>query len=90
VVSLRLLGGESAKLVADNCILLLSITYAVGGLALMEFYMKRLGLSLLFRILFYIFLTLTWLIGFLVSAVLGFIDSFADWRRFAPAGEGGN
>ena len=84
-ILMRLFGGETFKLVADNAILILSLYYCLGGLALVEYGMKRMGVSLPLRILFYIFLTLAGVVGFLITVLLGFIDSFVDWRKVASA-----
>jgi MFS family permease len=78
---MRFWGGESSRLIADNVLVILAVYYCVAGLALMEYYLRKLSLSLLMRVVFYILLFVTQLIGFLVAALLGFIDSFADWRK---------
>jgi uncharacterized protein YybS (DUF2232 family) len=77
----RLLGSRALTLVADNVLLILSIYYCVGGLALVAYFLRNLKLTIGMRLLFYIALTVTGLIGYLVVAVLGFVDSFADWRK---------
>lgn len=77
----RLLGGETLQLIADNLIMIMAIYYCVTGLALVDWFLKLLKLALWFRVLFYIFLTITGLLGFVVVSVLGFIDSFRDFRR---------
>ena len=83
----RLLGGDTVRLVADNLLVGLAVYYAVCGLSLIEFYLKRLKVSMFVKVLFYIMLFLTQLAGFVASAVLGFIDSFADWRRRAATAD---
>jgi hypothetical protein len=77
----RLLGGETVVLAADNVLFMLSIYYCVGGLALIEYSLQRLRLRMILRILFYIALTFTGLFGYLLAVLLGFADSFADWRK---------
>ncbi|MEA2030354.1 MAG: DUF2232 domain-containing protein [candidate division Zixibacteria bacterium] len=86
--ALRLLGGESLRLIADNALAILAVFYSVAGLALVEYYLKKIRLSLLMRILFYIMLLLSPLVSLTFSLVLGsaialagFADSFADWRK---------
>ncbi len=79
----RLFGGETIALACDNGLLVLSIYYCVGGLALVEHLIGRLRLPLGIKILFYIMFTLTGLVGYLLTVLLGFIDSFADWRRLS-------
>lgn len=74
-------GGETLELAAVNVLAALSIFYCVTGLALLEHLMTRLKVPLWFKVLFYIMLTLSGLIGYFGAALLGFIDSFADWRK---------
>jgi hypothetical protein len=82
----RLLGGETITLVADNLLLVLSIYYCVGGLALIEGVLTRFKMPMFVKIMFYIMLTLTGVMGYVATVLLGFIDSFADWRKVsAPA-----
>jgi len=83
----RLLGGESLQLVADNVLVGLSVYYCVGGLALVEYYLGRLHISRLLKVIFYVLLFFTQLAGFVTAAILGFIDSFADWRSRAEAAD---
>ncbi len=80
LVLMRLFAGDTSKLIADNGIFILSLFYCIGGLSLIEFYLKRWKLTLPFRIVFYTFMFLTGFVGFIVTAIVGFIDSFADWR----------
>jgi len=82
---LRLIGGETITMVADNLLAVLAIFYCVTGLALIEFYMRRLGLPRFMRILFYLLLFFTQLAGFIVTVLLGFVDGFADWRKVGGA-----
>ena len=77
----RLLGNEQIQLIADNALLVLAIFYSVCGLALMEFILHRFKVSLFVRILFYLLLFLTQVAGLLVMVLLGFVDSFLDWRK---------
>ena len=77
----RLLGNDRVVLVADNVIMALSVFYCVGGLALFTHVLNKLRATLFVKVLFYIMLTLLGLLGFLFTALLGFVDSFADWRK---------
>lgn len=79
-ISLRIWGNGNAVMIADNVLALLSIYYCLCGLALMENILRRLNVPLWIKIVFYIMLFLTHVIGYLVTALLGFADSFADWR----------
>ncbi len=80
-ILLRLLGGDSLQTVGDNVLAVLATYYCVAGLALIEYFIRKLRVSRLMKVLFYLLLLLTQLMGFLVVALAGFIDSFADWRR---------
>jgi uncharacterized protein YybS (DUF2232 family) len=77
----RLLGGESLQMIADNVLAILAAYYCVAGLALIEYYLKKLRVSKLLKVLFYVLLFFTQLAGFFVVALVGFADSFADWRK---------
>ncbi|UCD63314.1 MAG: DUF2232 domain-containing protein [Candidatus Zixiibacteriota bacterium] len=80
-ILMRILGSGAVAQAADNLLLFLSLFYCLAGLALVEFYLRKLNLVRALKIAFYIFLFLTQLIGFFVAALLGFIDSFVDWRK---------
>lgn len=82
----RLLGGETIVLAADNVLLALSICFCVGGLSLVEHSLRKLKMRRGLKVAFYIMLTLAGLtplglIGYVINVLLGFIDSFADWRK---------
>ncbi len=81
VILTRLLGPTSVHIVADNLIAFLCVFYCVTGLSLIESYLTKFHFSKLMKALFYIMLVFTQLIGFFAAALLGFIDSFADWRK---------
>lgn len=88
VIMGRLLGGELIVLAADNLLLALAICYGVGGLALIQHSLNRLQLPKGVKIAFYVALVLMGLtplglVGFMVAALVGFIDSFADWRKLS-------
>lgn len=80
-ILVRLLGGEDLRVLADNGLAVLSVFYCVTGLSVAEFYFTKMKASAWLRVAFYVLLFLTQLIGFLITAVVGFIDSFADWRK---------
>lgn len=84
VILARLIGGETMAHVADNLLFAATIYYCVCGLALMEFYMKRLRLSKMMKVAFYIMLFVAQLVGFFVAVLIGFADSFFDWRNRQP------
>lgn len=80
-LTMHLLGNELIAQIGDNILAFLVVFYAATGLGLIEFYLRRFKFSLFFKILFYIMLFFTQIIGFFASALLGFIDSFTDWRK---------
>ncbi|MEW5993325.1 MAG: DUF2232 domain-containing protein [Candidatus Zixiibacteriota bacterium] len=86
-ITARLLGGEFLRIAADNVMAVLAMYYCIAGLALMEFYLQRLSVSKAMKVVFYLLLFFTQLAGFLVMALVGFVDSFADWRNRRPAEE---
>jgi hypothetical protein len=77
----RMFGPDNVKLAADNCIAFFCVFYCVCGLSLIEYYLSKYHFSRLMKVLFYIMLVFTQLIGFFAAALLGFVDSFADWRK---------
>jgi uncharacterized protein YybS (DUF2232 family) len=74
-------GGETINLVAINVLATLSIFYCVTGLSFLEYFLKRLKMPLWLKVVLYIVFVLSGLIGYFGAALLGFIDSFADWRK---------
>jgi uncharacterized protein YybS (DUF2232 family) len=83
-IMMRLLGSDLILLIADNLLLILAVFYAIAGIALIEFYMKKLRFAMFSRILVYLLFLLTHVLGFALLTLLGFMDSFFDWRRKYP------
>ncbi len=88
IAAVRLLGNEPMRIGADNALAFLAVFYGVTGLALLEFYLRKIQFTTFMKVLFYLFLALLPLVyplaGLLSGGVimlLGFADSFADWRR---------
>jgi len=81
LILIRILGGELLRMIADNALAVLAVYYCVAGLALVEYYLRKWCLSRLTKTVFYLLLFLTQLAGFFVTALVGFVDSFADWRK---------
>ena len=77
----RVLGGDQVQMVADNCLAVLSVYYCLTGLSVCEYYLRKLQLTRLMKFLFYVVLFFTQVIGYFVLVLVGFIDSFADWRK---------
>lgn len=82
-ILVRLVGNDAMHLVADNTLLVLAVFYAICGLSFMEYTLHRVRVSIVIRILFYLLLFLTQIAGLLVMVLIGFIDSFMDWRKTA-------
>ncbi len=84
----RLFGGEFIELTADNALVVLATFYSLTGMALLEYMLRKLRFSTLMKTLFYIMLFFLPLVsptsGIIMGvgiSLLGFIDSFADWRK---------
>lgn len=77
----RFFGGESVSLMGDNVLVFLAFFYSISGLALMEYYLKKLKFPPFVKVSFYILLFITQLVGFFVAVFAGFIDSFKDFRN---------
>jgi len=86
-ILVKLIGGEFLVLVADNLLAALSVFYCVTGLSLAEHFLSRIKLSLFTKVLFYVMLTFSGLIGYFGVVLLGLIDSFADWRKVSEGSE---
>ena len=78
---IRLLGNEVMKIVADNVILFIGFFYAIFGFSVLEYYLKKIRLSLFLRILFYIGILLLQVPGLILAALVGFADSYFDFRK---------
>ncbi len=84
----RLLGNETLAIIADNGLAMLAVFYTVTGLALIEWFLRKIQFSRLMKVLFYVFMILLPLVSMTLGLaagaavfLLGFADSFADWRR---------
>lgn len=80
-ILLRLAGTGQIQMLADNVILFLGFFYAVFGLSVFEYYLKKIRLSLFLRILFYVGFVFLQLPGLMLAALVGLFDSYFDFRR---------
>ena len=80
-VVLRLVGTPLLVQIADNLLVVLFVYYCITGLALIQYYLLLFRMSLFMKFLFYLMFFLTQIIGFLAAVLIGFIDSFADFRK---------
>lgn len=81
--AMRIFGNDAVKLVADNLLVGLGVVYAIMGMVLIESFLRRVHIGWLGRAFVYIALFLAQIVGLLVVALLGFIDSYMDWRARA-------
>jgi hypothetical protein len=79
-VASRFLAGETAGYFSDNLLAAASLFYCVTGLALVEYYMRKFKLHWSLRLLFYILMVPTGLIGYFVFVLFGLMTSVYDWR----------
>jgi hypothetical protein len=87
----RFLGGETVRIIADNLLMMLTVVYAITGAALVEHFMRRVRIGWFGRIVVYLMLFLAQILGFLIVALIGFGDSYFDWRaRAERAVDAGN
>jgi uncharacterized protein YybS (DUF2232 family) len=78
---MRFFGGETLQLIGDNVLAIMTMYYCVAGLAVIEYYLRKLHVSRMMKVFFYVLMFFTQLIGFFVAALVGFVDSFAEWRK---------
>ena len=83
-ILMRLFGNELLVLIADNMILILAVFYSIAGITVVEFFMKKFRFAFFSRFLIYLLFLLTHVVGLAFLALLGFADSFFDWRRKYP------
>ncbi len=81
VLIARLAITGSAQIAADNIAFVLFVLYAVCGLALAEYALRRLRLPMIIRAVFYIGLGLMHIIGLIAASVAGLFDSYFDFRK---------
>lgn len=81
VLIARLAISGAVQIAADNVAFILLVLYAVCGLALAEYALRRLRLPVIIRAVFYIGLGLMHIIGLIAASVAGLFDSYFDFRR---------
>ena len=79
-VATRFLVGGMPGLIADNLLLILSVFYCVTGISLLDYYMRKISLSILAKIVVYILFLPLGLVGYMGLCLCGVLDSFFDWR----------
>ena len=83
-VLLRLFGNDSMTITADNLLLILTLLYSLTGLSMLDFLMKKGRLSIYLKLIVYLMIFLFHIYGMAFLALLGFVDSFFDWRQKYP------
>jgi hypothetical protein len=81
VLIVRLTIPGEFQVAADNVIFILSVFYAVCGLALVEHLLRRLRLPLFIRAIFYFGLFLMQVPGLIMTSIAGLFDSYFDFRK---------
>lgn len=77
----RLIGPDILKVIADNALLFLGFFYAMFGFAVIEFFLKKVRLSLILKVLFYLGFVFLQLPGLMMAAMIGLFDSYFDFRK---------
>ena len=80
-LALHLVGSGQLAALGLNIVVATGLLFAVQGLALMHFFLRRLQLHWMLMVAAYLFLSLTSYLGALVLAGLGLMDIWFDWRR---------
>ncbi|MCH9024616.1 MAG: DUF2232 domain-containing protein [candidate division Zixibacteria bacterium] len=83
-VLLRLFGNDSMTIIADNLLLILTLLYSLTGISLLGFLMQKSRLGIYLKLIIYLMIFLSHIYGMAFLALLGFVDSFFDWRQKYP------
>jgi len=83
-LALGLIGSGWIEDLALNLMVVMLVLYAVQGLAVVRFYVWRLGFSWLVELLLYAALVFISGLGVILLAGLGLLDTWFDWRRLRP------
>jgi len=81
IILLRLIGPDLVKIFADNALLLVGFFYALFGFAVIEYYLKKIRLSIVLKVLLYLGIAFLQLPGLILAAAIGFLDSYFDFRK---------
>lgn len=83
VLIVRLAIDGTVQVAADNIAFIVMMVYAVCGLALVEYALRRLRLPVVVRTLFYLGLgvLLIQVFGLIATAIAGMFDSYFDFRK---------
>ncbi len=77
----RIIGNPSVQMLTDNLLFILSVYYSITGFSLISFFLKKFRFSIWSKSAVYIILFLSQIIGYFFAVILGFIDSFLDFRK---------
>jgi hypothetical protein len=79
---LFLIDGKLFEIVSKNILLVVGFWYAVLGFSISEWFLKK-SKTPYFRIGFYIFALLTQILAFVLLSIIGFFDSWLDFRKLS-------
>ena len=66
---------------ADNVLFVLVLLYAVGGLSLIEYMLRKLQLPVYLKIVVYLALVVFQIPGLIMATMIGVFDSYFDYRK---------
>ena len=78
---LFLVGGKLFEMISKNLLLVFGFCYAILGFSVSEWFLKKLKVTCLFKILFYFFILITQVFSFVLLSLVGFFDSWLDFRK---------
>jgi hypothetical protein len=77
LIAIRLVGHGWIRQMADNALLVLGLVLAIFGFAAIEYFFRRIKLTLFTKILFYVLFPP----GLVIAVIVGIFDSYFDFRR---------
>ena len=86
-----LLGGHWLKITGENILVFLVHLYAFFGICFVDFYFKKLRISLPIRLIIYLFVMFAMVVALPILALMGLVDSRFDFRKISHlTGSSGN
>lgn len=78
---LFLVGGKLFEIVSKNAALVFGFWYTVVGFSISEYFFGKSKVNMWIKILFYVFVLVTQILSFVLLSLLGFFDSWLDFRK---------
>ncbi|MCJ7507854.1 MAG: YybS family protein [candidate division Zixibacteria bacterium] len=78
---LFLVGGKLFEIVSKNIALVFGFWYTVVGVSISEWFFRKSKVNAWIKILFYVFVLVTQILSFVLLSLLGFFDSWLDFRK---------